>query len=215
MNEKLYHVSEIFSSFQGEGIYLGTPAVFVRFAGCNLSCPFCDTVDASQMIFEAHELVHHITKLMTQQKITHLVLTGGEPLLQIDDDLLHKLIKIDIDGLQIQIETNGTQAIPALDTKPSWVHVTCSPKFENEYKIHPSLEPYLEEIKLVADSRLYDEAIKSCLSLMTNTSRAFRLRTIWLQPCWPRTDSVQTINLVKKYPKCRLGIQAHKYWCVE
>lgn len=109
-------VNEIFYSLQGEGHYTGTPAVFLRLSGCNLACPFCDTLHQQGEEMMDDEIVRAISKYPAR----HVVITGGEPALQLTDefiDLLHR------EGWFVQIETNGTMPIPdGID----WV--TCSPK---------------------------------------------------------------------------------------
>ena len=109
-------VNEIFYSIQGEGFHAGEAAVFIRFAGCNLSCPFCDTN-------------HHPFKEMTEDEICAevekypsrlVVITGGEPTLQLTASLVGKLHRLHRD---VAIETNGTREIP---NGVDWV--TVSPK---------------------------------------------------------------------------------------
>lgn len=136
-----YRVKEIFYSLQGEGLYSGQPAVFCRFAGCNLwsgseadrknaLCPFCDTdfadVDGTDggLYEAADELAKKIARLWPENKCKlnhpYVVCTGGEPLLQLDAALIDALHK---EGLEIAVETNGTiVAPPGID----WICV--SPK---------------------------------------------------------------------------------------
>ena len=115
-----YTVKEIFHTIQGEGANIGRAAVFIRFAGCNLwsgreedrataTCRFCDTEfiggtkwGAVALAMEAMTLFPHAGKFC--------VLTGGEPLLQVDATLLRALRA---NGFQIAIETNGTQFVPS------------------------------------------------------------------------------------------------------
>ena len=113
---KLYIVNEIFYSLQGEGYYTGTPAVFLRFAGCNRNCSFCDTDHNHGRAMTAAEIADTCAEYPTR----HLVATGGEPLLQLDSDLL-RLLKAK--GFYVQIETNGSLPAP-----PEVDWVTCSPK---------------------------------------------------------------------------------------
>ena len=102
-------ILEIFSSFQGEGLYVGERQIFIRFAGCNLACLFCDvsreTYPQTQ-IFDATGLVEEIRKLTEESGHCHsLSLTGGEPLLQVEflKGFLPRVKKF-----KIYLETNGT-----------------------------------------------------------------------------------------------------------
>ena len=104
-------INEIFYSLQGEGYHTGTPAIFVRFSGCNLKCDFCDTQHEEGTMMTDEEI---ITEVKKYPAVT-VVLTGGEPSLWIDDqliDLLHQA------GKYVTIET--------LPASIDWV--TCSPK---------------------------------------------------------------------------------------
>lgn len=114
----MYRINEIFYSLQGEGYYSGTPAVFVRFSGCNLRCHFCDTQHQEGKIMSAQEIVAEINK---HHNAPLVVLTGGEPSLFIDEVFVAELKQKT--GKIIAIETNGTRPLPGnLD----WV--TLSPK---------------------------------------------------------------------------------------
>lgn len=113
---KDYAVNEIFYSLQGEGYYTGTPAVFLRFSGCNRRCAFCDTDFAAYTEMSAAQIVEAVSAFPAR----HIVVTGGEPLLQLDDKLVRALRGA---GFYIQVETNGSMPVP---TGVDWV--TCSPK---------------------------------------------------------------------------------------
>lgn len=137
-----YSVKEIFYTLQGEGIQAGRPAVFCRFAGCNLwsgreqdrskaICPFCDTDfrgtdgEAGGRYRTAAELAAKIAATWPQNAAVQprhqlVVCTGGEPLLQLDEALVEAL---HTEGFEIAIETNGTQMAPA---EIDWICV--SPK---------------------------------------------------------------------------------------
>lgn len=109
-------VNEIFYSIQGEGFYTGRAAVFVRMSGCNLRCHFCDTIHEPFIDMSADEIISEIR----QYPSDFVVITGGEPCMQITDefvDLLHKNRKY------VSIETNGTIPPPS---NVDWI--TCSPK---------------------------------------------------------------------------------------
>ncbi|MDD7319312.1 MAG: radical SAM protein [Prevotella sp.] len=101
----MYRVNDIFSSLQGEGHNTGCAAVFVRFAGCNLRCSFCDTEFDGYREMTAEEIVESIAGGTTR----FVVLTGGEPSLQVDDALVDALHDA---GFWIAMETNGTHLPP-------------------------------------------------------------------------------------------------------
>ena len=113
-------VNEIFCSLQGEGHWTGRAAVFVRFSGCNLKCPFCDTSHEDYREMGVEEIVEEVG----MHPARHVVITGGEPSLQIDAELLGALRSC---GYYVQIETNGSVALPPeVLGRIDWV--TCSPK---------------------------------------------------------------------------------------
>ena len=113
---KTYSINEMFYSLQGEGYHVGTPAVFIRFAGCNLACPFCDT----QHRHGTRKTLDEIVDFVAGHKARLVVLTGGEPALQVDAALVEELHAI---GKYVAIETNGTHTVPSgID----WI--TLSPK---------------------------------------------------------------------------------------
>ena len=109
-------INEIFYSLQGEGYHTGTPAIFVRFSGCNLKCDFCDTQHEEGKMMTDDEIIAEVKKYPA----VTVVLTGGEPSLWIDDELIDRLHQA---GKYVTIETNGTRPLPAAI---DWV--TCSPK---------------------------------------------------------------------------------------
>lgn len=130
-------VSEIFYSIQGEGRSAGCPSVFLRLAGCNLLCQgswVCDTIQVWRKGTEMSdsELLQAIDKLIPDNVVPHLVVTGGEPLLWAD-----KLARF-FAGVptlyaffsRIELETNGTKAIPTA-LSPFVSQVNCSPKLSN------------------------------------------------------------------------------------
>ena len=116
---KRYPINEIFYSLQGEGVNAGRPAVFVRFSGCNLRCPFCDTDHHGATAMSAEDIIESISRYAPCLLV---VLTGGEPSLFIDDNLIGQLNE---HGYEIAIETNGTNMLP-----DGISHVTLSPKDE-------------------------------------------------------------------------------------
>lgn len=108
-------VNEIFYSINGEGKLQGKPAVFVRFAKCNLSCKYCDTVYAKVADDSKVMTIDEIIKEIEKYKCKNVTLTGGEPLLQTD---IFKLVKaLTKSNYTVDIETNGSILLHPLSNK--------------------------------------------------------------------------------------------------
>jgi len=121
-------VFEVFRSLQGEGTQAGRPCVFVRLAGCNLRCPWCDTVRAQDGASGIERDWRDVKEQVLALRTPFACLTGGEPLLQEDSaDLVRALVD---EGLTVQVFTNGTRYLGVLppgagrvvDVKTPWVH---------------------------------------------------------------------------------------------
>jgi 7-carboxy-7-deazaguanine synthase len=204
-----YSVKEIFYTLQGEGRNAGRPSVFCRFAGCNLwtgreqdraaaACNFCDTDfvgtdgDGGGRFTDAAVLADAIERMWGGgSERRFVVLTGGEPLLQVDDDLLHALHEA---GFQIAVETNGSLAAPAgID----WI--TVSPKGEV-----PLAQTKGNELKLVYPQPGVDPA----------GFEALAFEHFFLQPMdGPQRDAstAAAIDYCLRHPRWRLSLQTHKY----
>lgn len=185
-------INEIFYSLQGEGCNTGRPAVFVRFSGCNIKCPFCDTEHQEGKEMTEAEIADEVAKYPTSL----VILTGGEPTLFINDtllDMLHEKGKI------VAIETNGTNKI-----NPKVNYVTISPKFEFVKKAEIKADR-CDELKVVYngenDMSLYD---------------SIRSAYYYLQPCDTGDAEknqqiiIDAIRYIKENPKWRLSLQTQK-----
>ena len=202
-----YRIKEIYFTQQGEGKNTGKNFVFVRFSGCNLwsgkeknresaICKFCDTdfygVDGvNGGIYEAKELVRMIKSLwMVDSSPVSAVLTGGEPLLQLDDELIQELKKEDI---YIAIETNGTLLAPdGID----WICM--SPKAGTEIKLRSG-----REIKVVYPQKDLDPDKFSDLDF----------ENFFIQPMDSKeleSNVAKSIKFCMDNPKWRLSLQTHK-----
>ena len=119
----LYPLVETFTSIQGEGLFAGAPANFIRLAGCNLSCDFCDTNHAAKLHWPASRIAEKMNP-----NVHIVVITGGEPLIH-DLHALVSLLKTK--GYTVHLETNGTHRIPfGID------YVSVSPKKNPAIDIH-------------------------------------------------------------------------------
>ena len=128
----MLRISEIFSSIQGEGRYVETPTVFVRTTGCNLRCWFCDTPFTSWRPVGEQWTWQAVAERVLREKISHVVLTGGEPLLQ--PDLVPLSESLRASGRFITVETAGTVFRPVFADLMS-----ISPKLTNSQPLAPAI----------------------------------------------------------------------------
>lgn len=211
---KQYSVNEIFWSPQGEGMRAGQMSVFIRFSGCNLRCRVepaedspggfdCDTeftsrrnLSAGEIIDEAHGVVGKPSSWYDAGHKAWVVLTGGEPGLQVDRDLVDLL---HAEGFLCAIETNGSQDVSQLGL--DWI--TVSPKIAE----HAIRQLTADEIRYV---RGYGQGIPKpqCNAVHQLISPAFNGSEVE-----PRT-LMWCLDLIKKNPEWRLSVQQHKIWRV-
>ena len=184
----MYQINEIFYSLQGEGFYTGRAAVFVRLAGCNLRCAFCDTDFSHSKPMTAEQIAEQVFAYSINPD-TLIVLTGGEPSLQVDDALINALHK---HKQIITIETNGTRTLPnGID----WV--TVSPKADARVVLQRA-----DEVKVVLTNQSEQE-----LQHLKNTIHA---TYYYLQPC-SCSNTGEVVAYILKHPEWRLSLQMHKY----
>lgn len=198
--EAMKKVNEIFYSLQGEGHHTGYPSVFIRFSGCNLQCPFCDTHHNDGVVMGDTDIIRAINLY----KADWVVLTGGEPSLWIDSDFI-RLLK-QATGKKVAIETNGTHELPeGID----WV--TVSPKIGIEDMIGDAgiKVERANEIKVVDVGQeldgYFDLPCKGDETLM------------YLQPCYVmdqrvrESNTLRTVRRVLEDPRWTLSLQTHRY----
>lgn len=203
-----YSVKEIFYTLQGEGLRAGRPAVFCRFAGCNLwtgreqdrpqaVCKFCDTdfVGTDGTLGGKYASALELSELIAAQwppgqVHRYVVLTGGEPLLQVDEPLLHALHAVDF---EVAVETNGSVAAPlGID----WLCV--SPKAGADW-----IQRTGHELKLV-----YPQS-----GLMPDAVDPLGFDYYLLQPMdglLQRQNTRAAIDYCQSHPRWRLSVQTHK-----
>jgi 7-carboxy-7-deazaguanine synthase (Cx14CxxC type) len=199
-----YVIKEIHHTIQGEGANAGRPCLLVRFAGCNLwsgreadrasaICRFCDTDFRGGRRFRLSELVAEIlgaSEETESERWPFVVLTGGEPLLQVDEPLIEAL---HAEGCEVAVETNGTLAAPAI---LDWVCV--SPKAGA-----PLVQTTGDELKLIyPQPGLEPEALET-----------LGFRHFFIQPM-DGPDLARNTALAWRYcllnPRWRLSLQLHK-----
>lgn len=192
-------INETFISLQGEGHFTGTPAFFLRLSGCNLQCPFCDTNHQAFREMSEDEIVREASR----GKPRHIVITGGEPALQLTQSLVDKLHEA---GFFIQVETNGTLPLPeGID----WV--TCSPK-RAPLQTSSGGRLHVDELKVLYKG-IDDDPERFLESLpQRGSSRGL----LYLQPL-DTGDEMRnriilrdTIAYILQHPKWSLSLQTHK-----
>ena len=181
----LKQISEIFYSLQGEGHNTGRAAVFVRFAFCNMSCPFCDTDYSLSRVMTDEEIVDEVVLYPAR----FVVLTGGEPALQTDDKLIRLLHEC---GFEIAIETNGSVVLPeGID----WV--TCSPKGK-------SVISRCDELKCVFDGQKAPDThgIEAKYYYLQPCDTGDKEKN--------KLITELCLEYIKSHPSWRLSLQTHK-----
>jgi 7-carboxy-7-deazaguanine synthase len=187
----MLQLAEIFYSIQGEGEHTGKPAVFVRLAGCNLSCDFCDTDYSLKFFATVDDVVAKVRAL--GKDCPMVVLTGGEPFAQSEAlDLIEALRK---DGRRVHIESNGTIA----SDLPDDVWLTVSPK----ERVDERMAKRANEVKLIVDERVPE----NWLELFADK------KTLLLQPEGNKPKNVAiALEYAKAHPgRFRLSLQTHKF----
>ena len=187
-------VNEIFYSLQGEGYHVGTAASFVRLSGCNLQCPFCDTQHESGTEMSDEEIVAAVAANPARL----VVITGGEPSLQLTRSLVNALHDAD---KMVAVETNGTHRLPG---NVDWI--TLSPKDKylgGQAKVVLNI---VDEIKVVFDGvhvpDMYDGIMCTHGRFLQPLDTGDAERNIQIRNA--------AIEYIKKDPRWRLSLQTHK-----
>ena len=199
--EKSYPIVEIFHSVQGEGYHTGTPSIFIRFGGCNLSCEWCDT-DFSKW---DKMTISEIMNVLNQWSSKRIIYTGGEPAMQklrpLSDELHSK-------GYDIAIETNGT--IELEEGLVDWICVSPKDMLFPEFSIKQRKGDELKVVYTGQDLSMYD-----------NLKKGFE--NLFLQPCYDESKDAgtngktfhNTFDMVMQNPGWNLSLQTHKWMGVE
>lgn len=192
-------INEIFYSLQGEGHHTGYPSIFIRFSGCNLNCPFCDTKHEAGILMSDDDIVHAIQLYSADW----IVLTGGEPALHIDDAFVRLLKRAT--GKKVAIETNGTVKIPS---SIDWLTVSPKAGICGDQNAEIVIDR-ADEVKVVDLGQPLDPYFElPCLHSQT---------LMYLQPCYvadPKrfeANRLSTVRRVLADPRWTLSVQLHRY----
>jgi organic radical activating enzyme len=190
-------VMEQFYTLQGEGVYSGCPAYFIRLAGCDVGCVWCDVKESWNASDHPKKEISVLVEEVMESGANRVIITGGEPLMH-NLDTLTRLLREK--GIKTHIETSGTHPLSG-----EWDWITFSPKkfkkpteeifqVANELKVivfHPSDIQWAVELS--------DRVAEGCQNL--------------LQPEWERQDDVLPIIMahLTQNPTWRLSLQTHKF----
>ena len=192
-----YPVMERFPTLQGEGVWTGHAAWFIRLGGCDVGCSWCDVKESWPV--EAHPRVDVGTLVQeaVDSGLPRVVVTGGEPAMH---DLGPLTAALQDAGLATHLETSGTHPVSG-----DWDWVTLSPK-----KFKPCLEEWYnaaDELKVVVvNSHDLQWAEEHAEKLVPGTAQ-------FLQPEWDRRDEVmeRVLQRIQEAPQWRLSLQTHKF----
>ena len=190
-------VMEQFYTIQGEGAYTGTAAYFIRLAGCDVGCVWCDVKESWEVTPQQWMPVEDIVAEAAKYPGKTIVITGGEPLMY---DLTLLTEKLHEAGIRIHIETSG--AYP-LSGDIDWICV--SPK---KFKAPlPSVCSAAHELKIIVFNKSdFDWAEKYAEMVKPDCQ-------LFIQPEWEKRTTVEPlmIDYVKNNPQWRMSVQTHKY----
>ena len=220
---RMLPVNELFETIQGEATWTGTPSVFVRLQGCDVSCPWCDTkhtwsldpakeVALSAMLSkldddEKYSLVgiDTLVAMVKRYRAKHVVITGGEPCMHDLMPLTTRLIEQE--GRSVQIETSGTEEIRCHHR--TWV--TVSPKFHmpGGKEVQIEMLNRADEIKMPVGRPADIAQLTTALGqLKQRTSREI---PIWLQPLSMNKKATELCIAIATANNWKLSIQTHRF----
>lgn len=189
----MYDLVEIFESLQGEGRNSGRPCIFIRFAGCNLACPWCDTDRARHFSVSMPDLMKEVKGFRAKS----VILTGGEPTLV--KEMPELIAALKAEGYWIAVETNGTN-------EPDWFsfvdYVACSPKAEFPDRL---VLTAANEVRIVASS---EKIVDFCKTVRRKIAAA----DYYISPCERdgKIDFATAKSVLSELEGWSLSVQLHK-----
>lgn len=212
-NGETLEVKNIFKTIQGEGPFVGEPAVFIRLGGCNLACTFCDTNFEDFETLNLKAIIDKTIKLTKNslglKTVKLIVITGGEPLRQPIEKLCQELINL---RFAVQIETNGT----IYRNLPGGVHIVCSPKAGiNGYKnIREDMLEKISAIKFLVAKNLQN------YNSVSEVGQSKYNIPVYIQPIDQNDESLNKENVefaiaIALETGNRISAQMHKYLNIE
>lgn len=221
-NGAVLDVHSIFPTIQGEGPFIGHPAVFVRLAGCNIQCPGCDTdYTSKRKKVSVEDIAARVLDDSRNGRIRLVVITGGEPLRQDIGQLIYELRR---SRFKIQIETNGIicpESVKDFVLSDHHIKLVTSPKTS---RIHPFIARHAHAFKYVLQADAIDptDGLPSLALGHKASPRVARPDAGWVGPVYvnpmdEQDEGKNDRNMQAVLSSCIThgyiaGIQAHKIW---
>ena len=200
INSQNLPVMETFYSIQGEGFHSGKPAYFIRLAGCDVGCGWCDVKESWD--HDDHKIIN-VDKIVSDLQCDNgiVIITGGEPLMWDMNILTNKLKK---NNNTIHLETSG-----AHDISGNWDWICLSPKRKKLPK--PKIYKLADELKIIIYNK---HDLKFAEEQASKVSEKCKL---FIQPEWKRFDKNKDfiIDFIKENPKWQISLQLHKFMNVD
>ncbi len=194
----LLPVMEHFHTLQGEGFHQGRPAYFIRLAGCDVGCVWCDVKESwnpdVHPKMSVKEIVDSVKNSISKGLI---VITGGEPLMHPLEDLTTQLKK---EGYELNLETSGSSSLSG-----SWDWICLSPKkFKDPL---PEILPVANELKMIIYHKSDFEWAENFAAKVNHCCK------LYLQPEWSKAEAItpMIIDYLKTNPQWTLSLQTHKF----
>lgn len=194
---ELYPVMETFYSIQGEGYHSGESAFFIRLAGCDVGCVWCDVKESWDAEGANQKSVDELVDEVIESGATRVIVTGGEPTMYNLEPLTSVIRK---NKVQAHLETSGAYEITG-----DWDWVCVSPK---KFKVPLKSElQKADELKVVVFNKSDFQWAEEHALMVDKKCKLF------LQPEWTKTDSFKDriTEYVKQHPNWRISLQIHKY----
>ena len=190
-------IMEHFFTIQGEGTYSGRAAYFVRLAGCDIGCVWCDVKESWDSALHPILDIDYLVSEIEKTTVDFVVITGGEPALY---DLTFLIKKLKTLKIEVAIETSGCYPLKGIVDwycfSPKKFKAPC----EEAYQLANELKIVISHPSDIAWAELHGEKVKSTCKL-------------YLQPEWTKTDAILPliIEFVKRNKKWQISLQTHKF----
>jgi 7-carboxy-7-deazaguanine synthase len=202
-----YRVNEIFASIDGEGTRTGYPVVFLRLHGCNLHCSYCDTRYSCDGSDYTEMAIEEIRKKIASFGLSRVTVTGGEPLIQPDIDLL--LVDLTYSGFQVNVETNGSVPLGSHPAAGMYTMDYKCPSSGMESHMH------LENLYVLGEQDVLKFVVGSWedLDKMAQILQKYQPRcSVFVSPVFGEIEPVDLVDYVvnNRLNNVRVQVQLHK-----